>query len=132
VLSVQGDGGFMYGATEIATAVKYNVPVVMLVYNDGAYGNVKRIQEDRFGHNRTIASDLVNPDFVRFAESFGAMGLRTDGSHAGLKAALEEGFRAGGPVVVEVPVETRYPSPWGRIFLPTVRGPAQEPMLMAD
>lgn len=132
VLSVQGDGGFMYGASEIATAVKYNVPVVMLVYNDGAYGNVKRIQEQRFGHNRTIATDLVNPDFVAFAESFGATGLRTDGTPEGLRTSLEQAFASGGPALVEVPVAERYPSPWPHIFLPTVRGPAQKPLLMAD
>lgn len=132
VISVQGDGGFMYGATEIATAVKYNVPIVMIVYNDGAFGNVQRIQEDRFGHNRTIATDLVNPDMVKFAESFGATGIRASEGPEGLRAAIREGFRAGGPVVVEVPVTERYPSPWPYIFLPTVRGPKQGPLLSAD
>lgn len=132
VLSIQGDGGFLYGATEIATAVKYDVPVVMLVYNDNAYGNVKRIQEQRFGHNRTIATDLVNPDIVRFAESFGAFGIRAGDGSEGLRAALNEAFDAGGPAIVEVAVKKRYPSPWPFIFLPTVRGPAQKPLLVPD
>ena len=132
VLTVQGDGGFLYGASELATAVKYNIPLVTLVYNDGAYGNVKRIQEDRFGHNRTIATDLVNPDIVKFTESFGAMAIRASEGPEGLRTALREAFKAGGPAVVEVPVPVRYPSPWGHIFLPTVRGPKQVPLLSAD
>ncbi|HET7410582.1 MAG TPA: thiamine pyrophosphate-dependent enzyme, partial [Paracoccaceae bacterium] len=103
VVNVQGDGGFMYAANELATAVKYNVPLVTVVYNDNAYGNVQRIQTDRFGHNRTIASDLTNPDIVKFAESFGAMGLRA-GTPEELRAALRQAFLAGGPAVIEVPV----------------------------
>jgi len=132
VLTVQGDGGFMYGAAELATAVKYKIPLVTLVYNDSAYGNVRRIQQDRFGHNRTIASDLTNPDIVKFTESFGAMGLRADPSPEGLRKALEEAFESGGPAVVEVPCDETYPSPWGHIFRPTVRGEPQKPLLQAD
>ena len=129
VLVVQGDGGFLYGATELATAVKYKTPVVVLVYNDAAYGNVKRIQQDRFGHNRTIASDLVNPDIVQFTESFGAAAFRAEQSPEGLRVALEAAFNAGGPAVVEMPVPQIYPSPWSHMFLPTVRGEPQAPML---
>ncbi len=131
VLTVQGDGGFLYGAAELATAVKYQIPLVTLVYNDNAYGNVKRIQEQRFGHNRTIATDLVNPDIVRFAESFGAAGFRATPSPDGLRTALTAAFGTGGPAVVEMPVTERYPSPWNNIFLPTVRGAQQAPLLSA-
>jgi len=132
VLVVQGDGGFMYGASELATAVKYNVPVVVLVYNDSAYGNVKRIQEQRFGYNRTIASDLVNPDIVKFADSFGCFAIRSENSAEGLRLALEAAFDAGGPAVVEMPVPEIYASPWQHIFLPTVRGPKLPPLLSVD
>ncbi len=132
VLTVQGDGGFLYGAAELATAVKYDIPLVTLVYNDSAYGNVKRIQEARFGHNRVIASDLVNPDIVKFAESFGAFAIRADQSAEGLRLALRSAFDAGGPAVVEMPVTTPYPSPWEHIFLPTVRGGPQPSILSAD
>ncbi|MEO1493715.1 MAG: thiamine pyrophosphate-dependent enzyme [Pseudomonadota bacterium] len=131
VLTVQGDGGFLYGANELATAVKYKIPLVTLVYNDSAYGNVQRIQEQRFGHNRTIATDLVNPDMVKFAESFGALGVRAGPGPEGLRTALETAFASGGPAVVEVPVTERYPSPWKNIFLPTVRGEQQTPLLAA-
>jgi acetolactate synthase-1/2/3 large subunit len=132
VLTVQGDGGFGYGAMEIATAVKHNIPHVTLVYNDNAYGNVQRIQEMRFGHNRTIASDLVNPDIVKFAESFGAFAIRSKPGSENLRIALEEAFAQNGPAIVEMPTPERYPSPWGHIFLPTVRGPAQKPMLSME
>src|SRR5690606_21796394 len=70
VVALHGDGGFMFGVQEMATAVAHNIGVVALVFNDNAYGNVKRIQEKVY-EGRTVASDLVNPDFVRLAESFG-------------------------------------------------------------
>ena len=73
VLAISGDGGFLYTANELATAVHHRIPLVTVVFADGAFGNVRRIQQERFG-NRLIASDLTNPDFVRFAESFGATG----------------------------------------------------------
>ena len=71
VVSISGDGGFMFTANEMATAVRHRIPLTAIVFNDGAFGNVRRIQEEKFG-NRLIASDLANPDFVKFAESFGA------------------------------------------------------------
>ncbi len=75
VLSINGDGGFMYTANELATAMRHRIPLVAVVFVDGAFGNVRRIQEEQFG-NRLIACDLANPDFVKFAESFGATGRR--------------------------------------------------------
>ena len=80
VLSITGDGGFMFTANEMATAVRHRIPLTAIVFTDGAFGNVRRIQEEKFG-NRLIASDLANPDFVKFAESFGAAGERA--AHAG-------------------------------------------------
>ena len=75
VVAISGDGGFMFTANELATAMRHRIPLVTVVFNDGAFGNVRRIQQERFG-NRLIGSDLANPDFVRFAESFGAEGVR--------------------------------------------------------
>ncbi len=75
VLSINGDGGFMYTANELATAMRHRIPLVAIVFADGAFGNVRRIQQEQFG-NRLIASDLANPDFVKYAESFGAAGER--------------------------------------------------------
>ena len=129
VLTVQGDGGFLYAAAELATAAKYKIPHVTLVYNDNAYGNVRRIQEQRFGHNRTIATALENPDIVKFAESFGIFARRAGGGPEDLRAALTAAFDSGGPAVVEVPTPERYPDPWPLIFLPTVRGESLGPLL---
>ena len=64
VVSISGDGGFMFTANEMATAVRHRIPLTAIVFTDGAFGNVRRIQQERFG-NRLIASDLANPDFVQ-------------------------------------------------------------------
>jgi len=120
VVSISGDGGFMFTANEMATAVRHRIPLTAIVFNDGAFGNVRRIQQERFG-NRLIASDLANPDFVKFAESFGAAGERArnpDELGAALRRALA---RRDGPTLIEVPVGS-FPSPWPFIFMPPVRG----------
>jgi acetolactate synthase I/II/III large subunit len=120
VVSVNGDGGFMFNVQELATAVQFRIPVVSIVFNDNAYGNVRRMQQDLYG-GRLIASDLKNPDFVRLAESFGAVGLRA-ASPAELRVQLRRGMKEAGPVLIEVPIgET--PAPWEFIQLPRVRPP---------
>jgi acetolactate synthase-1/2/3 large subunit len=119
VLSINGDGGFMYTANEIATAIRHRIPLVAVVFVDGAFGNVKRIQEEQFG-NRLIACDLANPDFVKFAESFGATGRRARTPDE-LAQALRESFAAREPTLIEVPVGPM-PSPWEFILMPPVRG----------
>jgi acetolactate synthase-1/2/3 large subunit len=120
VVSISGDGGFMFTANEMATAVRHRIPLTAIVFNDGAFGNVRRIQQERFG-NRLIASDLANPDFVRFAESFGAAGERARSPNE-LRAALRRALaRRDGPTLIEVPVGP-FPSPWPFIFMPPVRG----------
>jgi acetolactate synthase-1/2/3 large subunit len=120
VLSINGDGGFMYTANEMATAIRHKIPLVAVVFADGAFGNVRRIQEERFG-NRLIANDLANPDFVKFAESFGAVAERAK-SPEELRAALKRGFkRRDGPTLIEVPVGP-LPSPWEFILMPKIRG----------
>ena len=120
VLSISGDGGFLYTANELATAMRHRIPLTCVVFADGAFGNVRRIQQERYG-NRLIASDLANPDFVRFAESFGAAAERARTPQE-LRAALNRAFkRRGGPTVIEVPVGP-LPSPWEFIFMPRVRG----------
>ena len=78
----------MFTATEMATAIHHRIPLTAVVFNDGAYGNVRRNQEERFG-NRIIASDLSNPDFVRLAESFGAAAERAR-NPVELRAALKD------------------------------------------
>jgi len=120
VVSISGDGGFMFTANEMATAVRHRIPLTTIVFNDGAFGNVRRIQEQVFG-NRLIASDLANPDFVRFAESFGAAAERARSPQM-LRAALRRAIaRRDGPTLIEVPVGP-FPTPWPFIFMPPVRG----------
>jgi acetolactate synthase-1/2/3 large subunit len=119
VVSINGDGGFMYTANELATAVRHNIPLVAVVFADGAFGNVRRIQQEQFG-NRLIACDLANPDFVKFAESFGVAGRRVTTPEA-LRRALRESFARREPALIEVPVGAM-PSPWQFIHMPRVRG----------
>ena len=102
VLSINGDGGFLYTGNELATAMRHNIPLVAIVFADGYFGNVRRIQQEQFG-NRLIANDLANPDFVKYAESFGAMGLRAR-DPAVLRLALREAFARREPALIEVPV----------------------------
>ena len=119
VVSINGDGGFMYTANELATAMRHRIPLVAIVFADGAFGNVRRIQEEQFG-NRLIACDLANPDFVKFAESFGATGRRARGPDE-LRVALRAANPARAPTLIEVAVGPM-PSPWEFIHMPPVRG----------
>jgi acetolactate synthase-1/2/3 large subunit len=113
VLSINGDGGFMYQMPELATAVRHKIPVVAVVFNDSAFGNVKRIQRDGY-NGRTISSDLTNPDFVKLAESFGAAGLRATNPEE-LRSAIREGFANNHPTLIDVP-STEMASIWPIIF----------------
>jgi acetolactate synthase-1/2/3 large subunit len=120
VLSISGDGGFLFTSNELATAVRHRIPLTVVVFNDGAFGNVRRIQEELYG-NRVIASDLANPDFVRYAQSFGAEAERARDPKE-LRAALKRAFkRKDGPTLIEVPVGPM-PSPWEFIHMPRIRG----------
>ncbi len=122
VLAISGDGGFMFTATEMATAIRHRIPLVTVVFNDGAFGNVRRIQQERYG-NRLIGSDLANPDFVAFGKSFGAEAVRATSPEA-LREALRRGFsHRDGPTLIEVPVGA-LPSPWEFINMPRIRGTA--------
>jgi acetolactate synthase I/II/III large subunit len=120
VLSISGDGGFLFTSNELATAIRHRIPLTVVVFNDGAFGNVRRIQEEHYG-NRVIASDLANPDFVRYAQSFGAETERARDPKE-LRAALKRAFkRLDGPTLIEVPVGPM-PSPWEFIHMPRIRG----------
>jgi acetolactate synthase-1/2/3 large subunit len=115
VVAIAGDGGFMFNVQELATAVQYKIGLVTIIFNSNSFSNVKRQQEEWFG-NRTIASDLVNPDFVKLAQSFGAAAQRVH-SPAELRAALRQAFAEPGPTIIEVPVG-QMASPWEFIILP--------------
>lgn len=120
VVAITGDGGFLFTASELATAIHHHIPLVTVVFSDDAFGNVRRIQQERFG-GRLICDALANPDFVAFARSFGAHSERVSKPRE-LRAALKRAFaRRDGPTVIEVPVGPM-PSPWEFIHMPRVRG----------
>jgi acetolactate synthase I/II/III large subunit len=115
VVSISGDGGFLFTGNELATAMRHRIPLVTIVFNDGAFGNVRRIQQERYG-NRVIGSDLANPDFVLFAKSFGADAERAK-SPQELREALRRALaHRDGPTLIEVPVGAM-PSPWEFIHM---------------
>lgn len=101
VVSINGDGGFGWNLQELATAARYRAPLVAVVFNDGAFGNVRRIQSTVF--QREIGTALHNPDFVALARAFGVDAERVDSPQA-LGAALRSAHAAGGPALIEVPV----------------------------
>jgi acetolactate synthase-1/2/3 large subunit len=107
VVSINGDGGFLFTSSELATAVQHGINVVAVVFNDSAYGNTNRDQLDNYG-GRVIGTELVNPDFARYAESFGAVGVRVP-SVDRLEGAIREGLADDRPVVIELPMD-RLPS----------------------
>jgi acetolactate synthase-1/2/3 large subunit len=102
VISINGDGGFMFTVQELSTAVRHNIPLVAIVFSDGAYGNVRRIQKESYG-GRTIASDLLNPDFQKLADSFGVAPFRAESPEA-LRSAIQEAYDLNGPSLIEVPI----------------------------
>jgi len=118
VVSITGDGGFMFSVQELATAAQYGIGLVTIVFNNRSYGNVLRDQQLQFG-GRTIGSRLDNPDFVRLAESFGVAARRVT-DPAGLRSALEHELGAARPALIEVAIEPgAEASPWGLIHMRT-------------
>jgi acetolactate synthase-1/2/3 large subunit len=118
VVSISGDGGFLFTAMEMATAAQHGIGVVAVVFSDGAYGNVRRIQKLSF-NNRTIASDLKNPDFVKLGESFGVATERAK-SPDELAVAITRGLARGGPTLIDCPVG-EFPDPWSIVQVPRIR-----------
>ena len=98
-----GDGGFLYTAQELSTAVQQRARVVAIVFNDNAYGALKLFQ-DRHLAGRRIGIELRNPDFARFAESFGARGVKLRASSE-LGSAVQEAVAQAGPTVIECPLD---------------------------
>lgn len=117
VVAITGDGGFMFGVQELSTAVQFNIGVVTLVFNNNAYGNVRRDQRERFD-GRVVASDLLNPDFVKLAESFGVAAARVTAPDQ-FKAVLEKALSHRGPYLISVEVtRDSEVSPWAFIHPP--------------
>ena len=111
VLSIIGDGGFMFGMPELASALQHGIGLITIVFNNNSFGNVRRDQQLKFDSN-LIGADLVNPDFVKLAESFGVAGYRVD-SPADLKPALAKAIEDDEPAIIEVVIERgAETSPW--------------------
>ena len=102
VVAICGDGGFPYASAELATAVQEKINVIVLLFTDNAYGTVTNIQRRQFG-GRHVGNRLHNPDYVKFAEAFGAVGIRVE-NHKDLGKALSSALKAGRPVLIEIPV----------------------------
>lgn len=118
VLAIAGDGGFLYQMGELATAARHKLAVVVVVFDNGAFGNVKRIQQENYG-NRLIASDLQNPDFGKLADSFGIASFKAIDARQ-LEDCLHKAFALNAPALVWVP-HGDVPSPWDLIMMPKVR-----------
>ncbi|MQA00619.1 MAG: thiamine pyrophosphate-binding protein [Dehalococcoidia bacterium] len=102
VVSINGDGGFMYNVQELSTMAQQDIPLVTVVFNDNAFGNVRRIQTLRYnGH--TMATELQNPDFLKLADSFGVAGYRADGVDQ-FRKVLREALANNAPALIEVPM----------------------------
>ncbi|MBV9152909.1 MAG: hypothetical protein JO204_14150 [Alphaproteobacteria bacterium] len=119
VVSISGDGGFMYNVQELATAALHGIDVVAIVFADGAYGNVRRMQKNDYG-NKLIAVDLLNPNFRKMADSYGIAGVRAT-SPDELRRHLAAALKRRGPSLIEVPVG-EMPDPWPTLIMPRVRG----------
>tara|TARA_B100000579_G_scaffold229634_1_gene188031 strand:+ start:11262 stop:12908 length:1647 start_codon:yes stop_codon:yes gene_type:complete len=99
VVSISGDGGFMYNVQELSTAVKYGINVIAIVFNDGYYGNVRRDLELDWGGD--YETSFVNPEFAKMAETYGAKGIYVD-DPTKVNQAIEEGIAAKKPTLIEV------------------------------
>jgi len=102
VVCFSGDGGFLMGMAELATAVRYGIPLVAVVVNDQALTAIKGSQR-KSHQGRVIGTDLTNPNFAEMARSFGAAGKRVR-SLRQFKGVLEEALAARQPSVIEVPM----------------------------
>jgi len=102
VLTITGDAGFMMNSQEIETALRYKVAIVIMIWNDSEYGLIKWHQERRFGHSNHVKFN--NPDFVKYAEAFGARGYRVEKAQD-LAPTLKRAFTDDTVVVIDVEVD---------------------------
>jgi len=102
VVTITGDAGFLMNSQEIETALRFGLSLVVLVWNDSQYGLIKWHQDRRFGRDSHI--DFANPDFVRYAESFGARGFRVSATES-LLPVLQEALTCGTVAVIDCPVD---------------------------
>ena len=118
VLAISGDGGLGWNLQELATARKYELPVILVVFKDGYFGNVRALQRRQFGAE--IGVELKNPDFEQLARAFDIAFERADSPEA-LGRAIAKGVAGGGPMLIEAPVG-EMPSPWPLLRLQPMAG----------
>ena len=123
VVCITGDGGFMFNSSELSTAMKYGINVVTVVFRNDSYGNVARDLDVAF--NGTYETDLCNPDFVKFTESFGAVGMRAN-DPLEIEALLPEALERQAPVVIDAPFGDM-PIPRAPQFAPLYNLPWTQP-----
>lgn len=111
VVAVTGDGGFLFGGSDLATAVRYGINLVTVLFNNDSYGNVLRDQR-RLYDGRHCGAELTNPDFQTYARAFGVRSWRVTEA-TGLRSALHEALAANAPCLIEVMTDiTQEPSPF--------------------
>ncbi len=115
IVSVSGDGGFLFSGQDLETAVRLNLNIVHIIWNDGYYDMVKFQEEMKYGESAAVKFGPV--DFVQYAESFGATGLRVEKA-ADLGKVLDQAFAIDGPVLVDVPVDYKDNQLLGQALLP--------------
>ncbi|MCK1246085.1 acetolactate synthase AlsS [Streptococcus uberis] len=117
VLSVSGDGGFLFSAQELEVAVRLKLPIVHMIWNDGRYNMVEFQEEMKYG--RSAGVQLGDVDFVKYAEAFGAKGYRVDSKEC-FKETLEQAIKesANGPVLIDIPIDYKDNGRLGETILP--------------
>ncbi|MDU6443875.1 MAG: acetolactate synthase AlsS, partial [Streptococcus sp.] len=117
VVSVSGDGGFLFSAQELETAVRLKLPIVHIIWNDGKYNMVEFQEEMKYG--RSSGVDFGSVDFVKYASSFGAKGYRVD-SRASFEEIFKEALKEAnnGPVLIDIPIDYKDNIKLGETILP--------------
>ena len=102
VLTITGDAGFMMNSQEIETAIRYDINIVIMIWNDSEYGLIKWHQERRFGRSGNV--NFNNPCFVTYAQAFGAKGYRVESADE-LLPTIQKAFADNTVVIIDVPVD---------------------------
>jgi acetolactate synthase I/II/III large subunit len=113
VVCFTGDGDFVMSSPELATAVQYGLPIVVILVNNGMYATIRMHQERQYPR-RVIGTDLENPDFPALARAYGALGERVERT-ADFEDAFERSLASGKPAVLELPVDPERISPRVRL-----------------
>ncbi|MBO0458749.1 acetolactate synthase AlsS [Enterococcus hulanensis] len=115
IFSISGDGGFLFSAQELETAVRLKQKIIHLIWNDGSYNMVEFQEEMKYDRSSGVHFGPV--DFVKYAEAFGAKGLRAT-SKSELDAAIQEGLATDGPVIIDIPIDYSDNKELGKTILP--------------